>query len=217
MEKIKARRLQFARKYEKWTHADWKRVIFSDESWFQLFENGRRRFVRRQVGEAYHPDCVLQTVKHPLKVMIFGAISWWNKSKLVFVKGNVNATKYQANLREAKIPSFIARHGDPSTLWIEDKAPGHRAKSTQQWHAKHGIKLLPDWPGNSPDLNPIENLWSQMKHRLKDEKPTSKAGIQKVCERVWRGIGRDYLKKLYESMPRRMKAVMEAQEVYTKY
>ena len=66
--------------------------------WIQLRENGRLQFVHRRVGEAFHPDCVATTTKHPLKVMFFGAISHIAKSKLVAIKGTVTAETYQATM-----------------------------------------------------------------------------------------------------------------------
>ena len=53
--------------------------------------------------------------------------------------------------------------------------------TTKQCHAHQGVKLLPDWPGNSPDLNPIENLWSQMKNKQQDKRETSKDGLKKIA------------------------------------
>ena len=95
---------------------------------------------------------------------------------------------------------------------------GHRAELTKKWHKdRQRITLLPDWPGNSLDMNPIENVWSEMQHPLRAKIPTCKEGIQKVCLRVWRGITPAYLKKLYESMPRRMKAVIDVGGGHTKY
>ena len=84
--------------------------------------------------------------------------------------------------------------------------------------------IQPLGPGNSPDINPIENLWSQMSYGwgLKPDlqskvRETSKAGIQKLARKVWRAITPDYLKRLYESMPQRMAAVIDAQGGHTKY
>ena len=45
--------------------------------------------------------------------------------------------------------------------------PAHRAASTKQWHERHGVKLFGGWPGNSPDLNPIEFLESNEAHAKK--------------------------------------------------
>ena len=100
---------------------------------------------------------------------------------------------------------------------MEDGAPGHRAKTTQKWHADHGIELFQGWPGNSPDLNPIENLWSQMKHLQRNERATSAEGLKKIARKVWKAITPEYLVSLYESMPRRIAAVIEAQGGHTKY
>ena len=101
--------------------------------------------------------------------------------------------------------------------FMEDGAPAHRAATTKRWHSDHGVELFQGWPGNSPDLNPIENLWSQMKHMQRKERATSTDGLKKIARKVWRGITPEYLQNLYQSMPRRMAAVIEAQGGHTKY
>ena len=100
---------------------------------------------------------------------------------------------------------------------MEDGAPAHRAKSTKKWHQDRGVKLFEGWPGNSPDLNPIENLWSQMKNLQRHERATSIAGLKRIAKKVWDNITPEYLQSLYESMPRRMQAVVDAQGGHTKY
>ena len=94
--------------------------------------------------------------------------------------------------------------------------PAHRAKSTKQWYNKNGIHLQ-GWPGNSPNLNPIENLWSQMKAKQSRDRATSIAGLKQIALKVWKNITPLYLTSLYESMPRRMMAVVVADGGHTKY
>ena len=87
----------------------------------------------------------------------------------------------------------------------------------EEWHQDRGVKLFEGWPGNSPDLNPIENLWSQMKHLQRHERATLIAGLKRIAQKVWDNITPAYLQSLYESMPRRMQAVVDAQGGHTKY
>ena len=149
------RRLAFAQRHRRWSKKQWTRVIFSDESWIQMFENGGKRFVRRLPEEAYEPECIVPTVKHPPKVMVWGAITPASKSKLVFIEGNVDADKYIEILQEAHLKQFIRRHPHPNPILMQDGAGAHRAVKTQEWQRKNGIEVLPNWPGWSPDLNPI--------------------------------------------------------------
>lgn len=73
-------------------------------------------------------------------------------------------------------------------------------------------------PGNSPDLNPIEHLWQQMKVKIRKENPSTKVELISVIQKVWNtDISADYLKKLVFSMPRRLAAVIKANGGHTKY
>ena len=51
-------------------------------------------------------------------------------------------------------------------IFQQDLAPAHSAKTTSTWFKDHGIPVL-NWPANSPDLNPIENLWGIVKREMR--------------------------------------------------
>ena len=101
--------------------------------------------------------------------------------------------------------------------FMEDGARGHTAKKTQKWHQDNGIAELPSWPGYSPDLNPIEHVWGHMKRALSKQNPMTIDGVKQIMQQIWDALDADYLTKLYESMPRRMAAVIAAKGGATKY
>ncbi|CAK9832790.1 Transposable element Tc1 transposase [Anthophora retusa] len=69
-------------------------------------------------------------------------------------------------------------------------------------------------------LNPIENLWGLLKRRLwgsYDSQPTSITDLYNRIQEQWEQISSDYCKKLIESMPKRISAVLQAKGLWTKY
>ncbi len=69
---------------------------------------------------------------------------------------------YQEILEHFMLPSADKLYGDADFIFQEDLAPAHTAKGTKSWFNDHGVTVL-DWPANSPELNPIENLWGIVK------------------------------------------------------
>ena len=92
----------------------------------------------------------------------------------------------------------------------------HRAASKQKWLEDQGVKRFEGWLNNSPDLNPIKNLWLEIKHKQQQERASSIAGLKIACK-VWRQVMPEYLNDLYNSMPRQMEAVIQAEGNHNKY
>jgi transposase len=86
-----------------------------------------------------------------------------------------------------------------------------------QYFDENELPVL-EWPGNSPDLNPIEHLWSIIKYKIPGHQPRTKADLKRVITTVWeQEITRGTLKNLYSSMPRRLQAVIDSNGGHTKY
>ena len=75
-----------------------------------------------------------------------------------------------------------------------------------------------DWPGNSPDLSPIENLWSKMKDLVSQKQQGSSLEFVEAIKELWvKEISGEYCESLMYSMPRRLQAVIDARGGHKKY
>jgi transposase len=93
------------------------------------------------------------------------------------------------------------------------------------WLAEHKIELL-EWPPCSPDLSPIENVWSLLKRQLRKRYPhlrnlkdnrRDRAIFAECVDQTWRDIPQHKIRGLLESLPNRLRAVIRARGWYTKY
>ncbi len=208
--------LTWAVEKKNWTVAQWSKVLFSDESKFCISFGNQGPRVWRKSGEAQNPCCLKSSVKFPQSVMIWAAMSSAGVGPLCFLKSTVNAAIYQEILEHFMLPSADQLIKDADFIFQQDLAPAHTAKGTKSWFNDHGVTVL-DWPANSPDLNPIENLSGIVKRKMRDTRPNNADDLKATGKETWASIPPQQCHKLITSMPRRIEAVIKAKGAPTKY
>lgn len=214
-QKQKNNRLKFAKEHRNWTADQWRRIIWSDESKFDVTVGDERSKVIREKGEAFHNDCLKRKVKFPASLMIWGCMSAQGVGRLQFIDGTVNAEKYKSILEESLLPSIPKLKLRNSFTFQQDGASCHTAKTTMAWLKSKKIPTM-SWPSSSPDLSPIETLWWKMK-KLRKDPSRSKADLKEKLSCVWNGITPEECRELVDSMPFRIKAVLDAKGDATKW
>ncbi|KAI4898608.1 hypothetical protein NFI96_006388 [Prochilodus magdalenae] len=175
------------------------------------------RHVWRKKNAAYDPKNTVPTVKHGGgSIMFWGCFSAKGTGLLHRITGKMDGAMYRTILRDNLLPS--ARDLKMGRGWVfqHDNDPKHTAKATKDWLKKNHIKVM-EWPSQSPDLNPIENLWRELKVRVAKRQPTNLHDLERICKEEWAKIPPGVCAKLVVNYNKRLTAVLANKGFATKY
>ena len=150
-------------------------------------------------------------------VMVWAAFCVKGKSELAFINGRLNSEGYQQVLENFLLP-LMDRWPDEEFIFQQDNAAIHVSNSTRQWFVDSQIDTIA-WPARSPDLNPIENLWSILVRDVyADCRQYNNVKELKIAIRAaWGRITQQTLSKLIGSMQNRMTETLKMRGNITKY
>lgn len=211
-------RIKFCKKYRNFTDEDWKKVTFSDESYIEINLGSIFNRVRRfSHNNPFAPHLVHKTQKHPLKVMIWGCFNYSGPGNIYVCSGTMNQSKYIDVLTSDLLPSIDRFNINGTPIHLDDSARAHRGKKVMEWHQNNSIEKI-EWPGNSPDLNPIENLWAILKRKLRCRQNINQSMLINNIKKIWfTEIGEESFNSLALSMRNRIKKVLENKGYSCKY
>jgi transposase len=231
LENMKAR-LTFAKQYIHWGTEEWRRCGFTDEIALQTDSNQGRKFVWRFPGEEYNRDCIRGTVISGFRsIKVWGAMRYGKLSKLVIFpereagSGRLTALEYRDIIMDGEMFDFWMEGMEDVgyLVMMEDGAPQHQGAAAvrrTQLEKDGCVGCGPKtWPANSPDLNPIENLWHILKANIRKRKrqPRTREELIEAALEEWENLDMELVNNLIDSMPRRMQAVIKAKGGPTGY
>ena len=207
------KRLNYAHKH---SSRQWLTALFVDEAAIELTSapnhqnQGQWAVSREQVP-------ILPKDKHPTKVSVFGGIAWSGRTKLVFIEKTLNGAGY-ADIMRIVIPEATRDiFKDRKWFIVQDAVPLHFTAEVLRVMSDAGVTVIPksEWPPNSPDLNPIENIWAVLKSRVAERNPANKAQLIEIIKEEWANIPQRTIQNTIKSLTSRLETIVKNKGGYT--
>lgn len=197
------------------------RVIWSDETKINRYSTDGRKWLWKKEGESLQTKDFIQTVKHGGgNIKLWGCLTAYGVGPICKIEGNMDAKMY-LNILKTHLLKAVENMPYPvnEVIFQHDNDPKHTSKIVKNWLNKQEFHVLP-WPSQSPDINPIENLWAYLKSMLLNQYKAPPSNLNILWERVqeqWYQIPPNYCEKLVKSVENRLYAVKKAKGLWTKY
>lgn len=210
-------RLAFAKEHISKDINFWSKVIFADESKFNIFGSDGQSYVWRKPNTELKNKNLKPTVKHGGgSVMVWACMSAAGVGNLVFIEGIMDKTMYLNILKDNLVQSAQKLGIQSDFRFYQDNDPKHKSGIVQMWLIWKCPHIMAP-PAQSPDLNVIENLWSILDENIRKHKISSKNDLKSALMEEWGKITPETTRKLVESVPNRLKAVINQKGGHTKY
>lgn len=214
----KADRLNWSLEHENWTIEDWRNVLFSDETRIGLRSDDRRIRVLRGRGRQARLRVAKSIPKYKGgTVMFWGGIMVGERTPLIPIRQSLTGQRYVDLVLQPVVRLWRGGFGD-FFLFMQDNAPPHTSRVAKFFFETEGVAVL-EWPSCSPDLNPIEHLWDKIKRKIRarQNNPGNTEQLIQAALEEWANVPQEDINNLIDSMPRRIRACIDARGGNTDY
>jgi hypothetical protein len=169
------------------------------------------------MGTAYEQCNVAINDRYAGKVQVSIGITSEGIASIHTFQENMNSEKYRDILRDHHIPGARRIFGIRQPwFFAHDNDRKHTSQLVRSFLAGARVRVLP-WPAKSPDLNPVENVWSHLTQKVHDESPRTVDELEAAIHRAARSIDANIFHHLVDSIPNRLQSVIDAGGWQTQY
>lgn len=174
---------------EEWDENKLQSIIFSDEKCFCTDVSWRSK-VYRPDNTRYEPEYLMVNDRSGrITNNYWGAIGYDGPmTPLVRIEPNFNSQQYMRILRTHVTPMMNRFEDDGAPrIFMQDNSGIHRAANVMAYLSGQRYELM-NWPPKSPDLNPIENVWSKMENGWPQIHPRNEETLHQVVQERWNAL-----------------------------
>ncbi|ORD98750.1 TCB1 [Hepatospora eriocheir] len=199
------------------SEAYWKKVLWPDDTKINLFGSDGMVYLRRPRGFRGKENFMTPTVKHGKgSIMVWGCFSYEGVGRIEIIKGNMIALYYTKILNRNLFKSVDELSISDNYIFQQDNDPKHKAALTNEFFDKNNVEVL-NWPSQSSDMNPIENLWHYLKIQVHKRKPKNLKELEEFVVDEWFKIPQEMCKNLVNSVPKRIEQLYKSKGRSTLY
>ena len=203
-------RLSFARSVANWTNVDWSKVLFSDETIIPSVYSNNEQWCLRRPNEQWLPENTKPDKNRfsPIQLNAWGCIAASGVGTLYLTTDTFDGPFYLKILKDCLFESKNNLHLPDDWKFVQDNARPHIEASVERWIYKNNVTML-HLPANSPDLNPIELIWSHLKPIINNKFPKSLEELEDAAIEVWNSFSHDFIRNSIYDMSRRIREVIK--------
>jgi hypothetical protein len=225
-----AARLLWCRCRAHWDIPRWRTIAWSDECSVERGSGVEQEWVWGTPADKWKPSMVTTYMSgKQMRVMVWAAF-WGDGERcpLFILERDFESKKhgYTADSYLQVLENRLLDFYHDELIFMQDNAPIHTANRVREWMEENGINTM-DWPPYSPDLNPIEHAWWELKKQVqrmfpdvingKGDSEEDRSALEEALKAAWLEIPDAFFDALVESMPARIQACIDAKGWHTKY